>query len=101
MKNIHLVLFLLAASSPCLAANEALEAVKNGPAVICKDHPEQMNCQNAINNLIVAIKNVSHLNDACEATSPELKGKMDESARKQCETAKEITDYISTMPLKR
>lgn len=82
------------------AAGEALEAVKKGPEVICKDHPQRNDCQHAVNNLIIAVKNISQLNETC-ISNPELKEKMDEATRKQCESAKQITDYISGMSLKR
>lgn len=101
MKN-KLSFFFMALAIPMtsLAASDTVEAIKNGPQVICKDHPDNLNCQNAINNLIIAVKNLSQLNEVCES-STELKDKMDASTKKQCETAKEVTNYISGMSLKR
>lgn len=81
------------------AESEALTALKSGPSVICKDHADRNNCERAINNLMGAVKNITYLNDTCEANSG-IKEKMNDSLKEQCKTAKEITDYISSLPMK-
>ncbi|EGT0673405.1 hypothetical protein JAF85_004207 [Citrobacter werkmanii] len=81
------------------AESEALTTLKSGPSVICKDHADRGVCERAINNLMGAVKNITYLNDTCEANKA-IKEKMDSSLKEQCETAKEITDYISSLPMK-
>lgn len=99
-KTKHALLILMLFPFLACAESDALKAVKSGPEVICKDHSDRLNCENAINNLIIAVKNISQLNEICLGQSS-LKEKMNDETRRQCDTAKEITDYISGMSLKR
>ncbi|HDW3216093.1 TPA: hypothetical protein RMM45_000132 [Escherichia coli] len=94
---LFIALLLVPLSS--FADSEALSTIKSGPDVICKDHADRVTCGKAINNLMVAVKNITFLNDTCEANSA-LKEKMDNSLKEQCKTAKEITDYISSLSIK-
>lgn len=97
--KVVLIFACLLAPNFSLAESKALTTIKSGPSVICKDHADRGSCERAINNLIGAVKNITNLNDNCESNAA-IKEKMDASLKEQCKTAKEITDYISSLHMK-
>lgn len=100
MKTLPLVAaFLLSCVSfEGVADTEGLQAVKRAPEILCADDASKSACESGVRALMKAVKNYSSLNETCQAKE-NLRDKMDDKTRYQCDTAKEVTRYLDGLQI--
>lgn len=100
MKIISLCLCIIAttASFNALSDTEVLKSVKSAPAILCGDSADKTTCERGIKALMKAVNNYSSLNEQCQAKA-HLRNKMDDQTRYQCDSAKEVTQYLEDISI--
>lgn len=100
MKKTPLVAALLSVffSVNGFADSEGLKAVKISPGILCADNANKSACESGIRALMKAVNNYSSLNEKCKAKS-DLRDKMDEKTRYQCDSASEISNYLDGLQI--
>lgn len=100
IKKLALVFLLSSVSTAASAESEALKQIRIAPDILCASNINKIECQQGVKALLVATNNLVALNALCEQNK-DIRDKMDDDLKHQCDSAREVSEYIKTInPMK-